>query len=529
MLDSFGKTSDPAASYCLLCGFQPLSIPSKGLDASSADLDPQDWDAFAREAHEALDLMIEHLRSLREQKVWQPIPDEIKARFETPLPREGRAFSDLLDDFAHSILPYGAGNVHPLFLGWVQGAGTPIGMVAEMLAAGLNANCGGRNHIAIDVERQITLWLAELFGFPLEASGVFVTGTSLANLLAVLVARRDALGDEVRREGLHDNRRLTGYTSQEAHGCIAKAFDLAGLGSDSLRMLPVDADGGISLKALREAVARDRAAGLMPAIVVGTAGTVNTGAFDSLDSLADFCEAENLWFHIDGAFGALCALSPELKHLVTGIERANSIALDFHKWLQVPYDAGFLLVRDAEAHRQTFMSSGAYLSRAPRGLAAGDIWPCDLGPDLSRGFRALKTWFTVQAFGTERLGAMIAETCRVARHLGSLVEASSQFELSRARAPQHRLFQRQGRREGERRAQSRDRDGFTRARARGAFDYAPRRQARYPRGHPQSSHALKRHGLFPLRRDRGRCADGRRKDPRRKARRGAGRRRLTRS
>ncbi len=407
-----------------------MSAPSKGLDAPSADLDPQDWDAFARQAHEALDLMIEHLRSLREQKVWQPIPDEIKARFEVPLPREGRDFSDLLDDFAHSILPYGAGNVHPLFFGWVQGAGTPIGMVAEMLAAGLNANCGGRNHIAIDVERQITLWLAELFGFPREASGVFVTGTSLANLLAVLVARRDALGDEVRREGLHDDRRLTGYTSQEAHGCIAKAFDLAGLGSDSLRMLPVDANGGISLKALREAVTRDRAAGLMPAIVVGTAGTVNTGAFDSLSLLADFCEAENLWFHIDGAFGALCALSPELKHLVKGIERADSIALDFHKWLQVPYDAGFLLVRDAEAHRQTFMSSGAYLSRAPRGLAAGDIWPCDLGPDLSRGFRALKTWFTVQAFGTERLGAMIAETCNIARHLGSLVEASPTFELS---------------------------------------------------------------------------------------------------
>ncbi|HEY1736753.1 MAG TPA: pyridoxal-dependent decarboxylase [Methylovirgula sp.] len=396
---------------------------------ANTDLDPADWEAFAREAHFALDLVIAHLRSLREQKVWQPTPDHIKARFESPLPREGRELSELLDDFAQTILPYGAGNIHPLFLGWVQGAGTPIGMVAEMLAAGLNANCGGRNHIAIDVERQITLWLAELFGFPREASGVFVTGTSLANLLAVLVARRDALGDHVRREGLHESR-LTGYTSQEAHGCIAKAFDLAGLGSDYLRQLPVDAEGAMRIDALREAVARDRAAGLTPSIVIGTAGTVNTGAFDSLSALADFCDAEHLWFHIDGAFGALCALSPNLKHLVDGIERADSVALDFHKWLQVPYDAGFLLVRDAEAHRQTFMSSGAYLSRAPRGLAAGDIWPCDLGPDLSRGFRALKTWFTVQAFGSERLGAMIAETCNIARHLGALIETSSTFELS---------------------------------------------------------------------------------------------------
>ncbi len=289
-----------------------MSAPSDRIDAENprdTDLDPDDWDAFSAEAHRALDLMIEHLRGLRDQKVWQPAPDDVRARFQAPLPREGHDFAGLIDTFATTILPYGAGNLHPLFMGWVQGAGTPIGMVAEMLAAGLNPNCGGRNHIALDVERQITLWLAELFGFPREASGVFVTGTSMANLLAVLVARRDALGDEVRSDGLvATGRQLTGYTSQEAHGCIAKAFDLAGLGSAFLRQLPVDADGGMSLDALREAIARDRAAGLMPAIVVGTAGTVNTGAFDHLDALADLCAEEDLWFHIDGAFGALCAL-----------------------------------------------------------------------------------------------------------------------------------------------------------------------------------------------------------------------------
>jgi aromatic-L-amino-acid/L-tryptophan decarboxylase len=408
-------------------GRRALADPTDPHDLKS-DLDPDDWDAFSRQAHDALDLMLAHLRGLRDTKVWQPIPDHVKARFETALPREARDLAELLDEFSQAILPYGAGNIHPLFLGWVQGGGTPLGMVAEMLAAGLNANCGGRNHIAIDVERQITLWLAELFGFPPEASGIFVTGTSMANLLAVLIARRDALGDEVREQGLHHHC-LTGYTSQEAHGCIAKAFDLAGLGSDFLRRLPVDAGGGLKLEALREAVRNDRAQGLTPAIVVGTAGTVNTGAFDDLEALADFCRTEDVWFHIDGAFGALCALAPGLSHLVKGIGRADSIALDFHKWLQVPYDAGFLLVRDAQAHRQTFMSSGAYLSRAPRGLAAGEIWPCDLGPDLSRGFRALKTWFTFQAFGTERLGAMIAETCRIARHLALLVEASPDFEL----------------------------------------------------------------------------------------------------
>ncbi len=410
-----------------------MSAPSDRIDAQNprdADLDPDDWEAFSREAHRALDLMIGHLHSLRAQKVWQPIPDEVKARFQAPLPLEGRDFAGLIDEFATSILPYGAGNIHPLFMGWVQGAGTPIGMVAEMLAAGLDANCGGRNHIAIDVERQITLWLAELFGFPRDASGIFVTGTSMANLLAVLVARTDALGEKVRSQGLRAmGRQLTGYASREAHGCIDKAFDLAGIGSSFLHRLPVDAEGGLSIEALRAAIAHDRAEGLMPAIVVGTAGTVNAGAFDDLDALADLCAEEGLWFHIDGAFGSLCALAPELRPLVKGMKRASSIALDFHKWLHVPYDAGFFLCRDGEAHRRTFMSSGAYLSRAPRGLAAGEVWPCDLGPDLSRGFRALKTWFTFQAFGTERLGETIAATCRIARHLAALIEASPGFAL----------------------------------------------------------------------------------------------------
>ncbi len=395
-----------------------------------ADLDPEDWEAFSADARRALDLMLDHLRGLRTQKVWQPAPDDVRARFQVPLPQRGQNFGGLIDTFATAILPYGSGNTHPLFMGWVQGAGTPVGMVAEMLAAGLNANCGGRNHIALDVERQITLWLAEIFGFPQDASGVFVTGTSMANLVAVLVARIDALGEKIRDQGLCAmGRQLTGYASQEAHGCIDKAFDLSGIGASFLRRIPADAEGAIRLDALRAAIARDRVDGLVPAMVIGTAGTVNIGAFDDFVGLADLCAQEDLWFHIDGAFGALCALSPELRPLVKGMQRADSIALDFHKWLHVPYDAGFFLCRDPQAHQRTFISSGAYLSRAPRGLAAGEIWPCDLGPDLSRGFRALKTWFTFQAYGAEKLGATIGATCKIAKHLAALIVASPSFEL----------------------------------------------------------------------------------------------------
>jgi aromatic-L-amino-acid/L-tryptophan decarboxylase len=248
--------------------------------------------------------------------------------------------------------------------------------------------------------------------------------------VAAVVARTDALGEPVRRSGLKGaQRQLVGYTSQEAHGSIERALEIAGIGSAFLRRLPVDSSRRMNVEALRAAIAADRAAGLLPFLVVGSAGTVNTGAIDDLDALAELCASEDLWFHVDGAFGALCVLSPDLKPLVKGIERADSIALDFHKWLHVPYDAGFFLCRYPQVHRETFMSTAAYLARAPRGLAAADIWPCDLGPDLSRGFRALKTWFTFQAYGAERLGATIAQTCRIARHLEALIGGSDIFEL----------------------------------------------------------------------------------------------------
>ncbi len=404
-------------------------------DAPRADLDPADWDAFAEDAHRGLDLMIDYLRGVRQRKVWQPAPEAVRARFRAALPQKGKPLAGLIDEFEQFMLPYANGNLHPLFMGWVHGAGTPVGMVADMLAAGLNANCGGRDHIAIEVEKEIALWLAEAFGFSPESSGVFVTGTSMANLVAAVVARTKTLGEPVRRGGLRAaERQLVAYASQEAHGSIERALEIAGIGSAFLRRIRVDAARRMDAQALGAAIAKDRAEGLLPFFVVGSAGTVNTGAIDALDALADLSADEGLWFHVDGAFGALCVLSPELKPLVKGIERADSIALDFHKWLHVPYDAGFFLCRHPQVHRETFMSTAAYLARAPRGLAAADIWPCDLGPDLSRGFRALKTWFTFQAYGAERLGAVIARTCRVARHLEGLIAASTVFELcSRAR------------------------------------------------------------------------------------------------
>jgi len=333
-------------------------------------------------------------------------------------------------EFSDFIVPYATGNVHPGFMGWVHGGGTAVGMLAEMLAAGLNANLGGRDHIPIEVERQIVEWMRQIFGFPNAASGIFVTGTSMANLMAVLVARTSALGRSVRKRGIGDEgASLTAYTSKAAHGCITKAMDIAGFGSNALRAIEVDRFHRIDVAALRARIALDRNAGLKPFLVVGSAGTVDIGAIDDLKALSELCSEEQLWFHVDGAYGALGILSPILAPRLAGIESADSIALDFHKWGQVPYDAGFLLVRDGDRHRDTFSAPAAYLRRETRGLAAGSAWPCDLGPDLSRGFRALKTWFTLKTYGTEKLGAIIARTCALAGYLQTRVLAEPRLEL----------------------------------------------------------------------------------------------------
>jgi len=397
---------------------------------SSQSLDPKDWSEFRAQAHRMLDDMLGYVEEIRERPVWQPIPDEVRAHFQSSAPRVSADLADVHAEFMHEVLPYAQGNVHPGFMGWVNGGGTPVGMLAEMLAAGLNANCGGRDHIPIEVEQQVTRWVAELFGFPEASSGLFVTGTSMANLIAVLIARDVALGTEVRAGGVAAApKRLTAYTSTSVHSCVPKAMDIAGLGSDALRLIPTDGNCHIDLTALAEAIGRDREAGFTPFLVVGTAGTVNAGAIDDLAGLAELCQREKLWFHVDGAFGALAKLAPDLAPKLNGMERADSVAFDFHKWGQAPYDAGFILVRDAAAHKNAFVAPAAYLQRAERGLAAGSPWPCDFGPDLSRGFRALKVWFTLKVFGVEAIGASISRSCALARYLETRIAETPELEL----------------------------------------------------------------------------------------------------
>jgi aromatic-L-amino-acid decarboxylase len=395
-----------------------------------SSLDPADWQGLRQQGHRMLDDMFDYLEGIRERAVWQPIPSALRESFREPLPKSPGDLAEAHARFMSDVLPYAVGNAHPRFMGWVHGGGTAVGMLAEMLAAGLNANLGGRDQMPLEVERQVVHWMRELFGFPATASGLFVTGSSMANLIGVLVARTQALGVGSRQSGLAaDAERMTAYVASSAHGCLAQAMSISGLGTQALRLVPVDKNHRMDIPALIRMIAVDRAAGLRPFFIAGTAGTVDVGAVDDLAAIADVARRENVWFHVDGAFGALGMLAPDVAPLLKGIEHADSIALDFHKWGQVPYDAGFVLVRESADQLDTFSSPAAYLARHPRGLAAGSPWPCDLGPDLSRGFRALKTWFTIMTMGTDKLGAAISHSCELARYLRDRVEACAELEL----------------------------------------------------------------------------------------------------
>ncbi|MES2105075.1 MAG: aminotransferase class V-fold PLP-dependent enzyme [Pseudomonadota bacterium] len=403
-------------------------------EASATSLDPAnpaEWAAFRQQAHGMLDDMLTYLEDIRQRPVWQPIPDAVRAGFSEALPRAPGDLQQAHHTFMNNILPYSVGNAHPGFMGWVHGGGSPVGMLAEMLAAGLNANLGGRDHIPIEVERQILRWVRELFGFPETASGLFVTGSSTANLIGTLVARTRKLGSEIRNTGMAaSTQRLTAYTSARAHGCIAQAMDLAGLGKDMLRLIPVNDQGQMDLTVLAAQMKVDGERGFTPFLIVGTAGTVDAGAIDDLTAIAQLARRHDAYFHVDGAFGALAMLSPTLAPRLKGLELADSVAFDFHKWMQVPYDAGFVIVRDGELHLETFATQQkTYLKRGERGMAAGSPWPCDYGPDLSRGFRALKTWFTLKVYGADKLGQVIEHSCALAQYMQQKIAALPSLQL----------------------------------------------------------------------------------------------------
>ncbi|MEO8087459.1 MAG: pyridoxal-dependent decarboxylase [Bacteroidota bacterium] len=394
-------------------------------------LDPANWEAMEKLGINMISDMMQNLSTVRERKVWVAPTDEVKKYFLQPAPGDGADIEKIYADFKSNILPYPTGNIHPRFWGWVMGNGSPFAMLADMLAAGINLNQGGGNQVGGLVETQVIEWFKELFHFPEDASGLIVSGGSMANLIGLTVARFAHADFDLRKEGIYGSKkRMMVYASKEVHNCVNKSMDLLGLGSDSLRLIDVNENYEVDLEKLKNQVASDRKAGMMPFCVIGNAVTVNTGACDDINALADFCAQEKLWLHIDGAIGAVLALSEKYHHLVKGIERADSIAFDLHKWMYVPYEAGCTLVRRRDQHYKAFSLQAAYLQHEKRGLSAGDTWFSDYGIELSRGFKALKIWMSLKEHGYKKFGRMVTQNIEQVQYLKSLVLAQPELELT---------------------------------------------------------------------------------------------------
>lgn len=393
-------------------------------------LDPQNWDELRELGHRMIDDMFAYLESVGERPVWKSIPPETKQAFQEPVPLQPEGAESAYEEFSRNILPYPTGNIHPRFWSWVSGTGSAGGMLAELLAGAMNSSGHGGDHAAVYVERQVISWLKQALGYPAEASGLLVSGGSMANFVGLAVARNAKAGWNVKKDGLANGAHtLSVYCSTETHSSVVKAVELLGIGDFGLRQIEVDGDFRIRIDSLRRAVAADRSIGKRPICVVGNAGTVNSGAIDDLAALADFCSAEKLWFHVDGAFGAIPAISPKLRPLLRGMERADSVAFDLHKWMYMPYEVGCTLVRFPEQHRETFSYGASYLNSETRGLAGGPDWFSHYGLELSRGFRALKVWFSLKEHGLETYQSLVEQNVAQAQYLGELIAGDRRLEL----------------------------------------------------------------------------------------------------
>ncbi len=392
----------------------------------SFDLSPEELRRIGALATEAV-------AAHREELLSHAVFGKIGARapdFDEPLPEEGAPFETVLGLVRKHILPYPMGNSHPRFFGFINATADPIGIVADYLAAAMNPNCWGGDHAAIHVEARVIRWLAEMLGYPDSAEGILVSGGSMANFTALAAARRARTPGNVREDGLAgpDRPRLTVYASDQTHSCVDKAVDLLGIGTNQLRKIPTDDGFRIRTDVLAATVADDRRAGLFPAIVVGNAGTVNTGAIDPLEELADFCRREDLWFHVDGAYGALASIVLSLRPLFAGMERADSIAADPHKWLYAPYEAGATLVREPGRLSAAFRKFPEYLASDPESPFPGPAWFAERGVELSRGFKALKVWMGLKTHGRRAYAAQIENDVLLARFLADEVDRRPEFE-----------------------------------------------------------------------------------------------------
>ena len=342
------------------------------------------------------------------------------------LPELGSAPGPLLEETARLLFDHSLFNAHPRFFGYITSSPAPIGMLADLLAAAANPNCGAwtLSPAATEIEGQTVRWIAELIGYPRDCGGLLVSGGNMANMVGFWAARAAMADWDVRAQGLLAGRRLRAYASAETHTWIHKAADLAGLGTDTVRFVPTRDDLRMDMSALERQVAIDRAAGDLPFLVVGTAGSVSTGVVDELPAIASLCRREKLWFHVDGAYGGFAAAAPGVPADLLALSEADSVAVDPHKWLYAPLEAGCALVRDAEALSRAFSYHPPYYHF---GESATNY--VDYGPQNSRGFRALKVWLALRHAGAAGYRRMIADDIALAGVLADIVKRHPDLEF----------------------------------------------------------------------------------------------------
>ena len=391
-------------------------------------LDPPDWGAARALAHRMVDDAIDHLDGVRDRPLWQDMPGAVRSGFATPLPQGPQPLDGVYAELKANLTPYALGNIHPRFWMWYMGAGNFTGALADFLAAVDGSNLGCGDTAAVLVDRQVTGWIREMVGFPDGSSGTLVNGGSMANIVGLMAARNAMAGVDLRQEGVDAMPMpLRFYASDQVHSCHHKAMNLLGLGKNSLCKVPSNAEFQMDLRVLKARIHADRDYGIRPACVIATAGTTNTGSIDDLTAIADLCATEGLWLHVDGCIGALIAIAPDHCHLVAGMERADSVALDLHKGLQAPFDVGCALVRDCRQHRLTFAEDAEYLQKMSRGIAAAEFLH-DYNLDTSRGFRALKIWMMLKEHGVEKFGKLIDQGIAQAKYLTGLISRQPMLE-----------------------------------------------------------------------------------------------------
>jgi aromatic-L-amino-acid/L-tryptophan decarboxylase len=394
----------------------------------------RDWtrEEIQRVGYLVVDLIADHLSTLPTEPAFVPVPPALAQQFlTTPAPADPVSPDEVLRRFQETIEPYPFGNGHPRFWGWVNSPPAVMGVFADALAAAMNPSCAGGNHAAIYVERQVIGWFREMLGFPGDSMGLLVSGGSMATMTALAVARHVASGVDVRLHGLRDAPApFAFYLSSEAHSCARKAIELLGFGSASIRTIATGENYRMDVGALEAALEEDLARHVQPIAVIATGGSTNTGAIDDLDAIAAVCHRHRVWLHVDAAYGGPAILSTEYGDQLRSLAKADSVALDPHKWLFVPVEAGLVIVRDADAMRSAFSLVPPYIRQSgSAGEVYGLPWFSEYGFQQTRGFRALKVWMTMQQFGLTGYKAAIEENLALANYLADCIRSAADLDL----------------------------------------------------------------------------------------------------